>query len=273
MPVAFTDHVGGGSVLNTFIPTGLPKGALDSDAVGAVTALSYAIPNQLVDWVRVDPPINIGFWRGVGETHNSFVVESFMDELAAAAGKDPVEYRLALLKDDPRATAVIKLAADKAGWSEKLPAGSGRGISYHHAFDSPLAVIVEVSVDDQGEIKLKKIVAAVDIGVAVNPNTVKAQLEGGIIFGLSAALYNNITFDKGRVMQNNFDDYQQIRINEIPPVETYIIEGEDHPGGLGESGTVSAAPALGNAIFAATGIRLRELPYDKSQLAKARAAG
>ncbi|HVW93629.1 MAG TPA: xanthine dehydrogenase family protein molybdopterin-binding subunit [Devosia sp.] len=273
MPVAFTDHVGGGSVLNTFIPTGLPKGALDSDAVGAVTALSYAIPNQLVDWVRVDPPINIGFWRGVGETHNSFVVESFMDELAAAAGKDPVEYRLALLKDDPRATAVIKLAADKAGWSEKLPAGSGRGISYHHAFDSPLAVIVEVSVDEQGEIKLKKIVAAVDIGVAVNPNTVKAQLEGGIIFGLSAALYNNITFDKGRVMQNNFDDYQQIRINEIPPVETYIIEGADHPGGLGESGTVSAAPALGNAIFAATGIRLRELPYDKSQLAKARAAG
>jgi isoquinoline 1-oxidoreductase beta subunit len=268
LPVAFTDHVGGGSVFNALSPKGLPQGKLDSDAVGAVTDLHYAIPNQLVDWVRVDPPINVGFWRGVGETHNSFVVECFMDELAAAAGKDPIDYRLALLKDNARATAVIKLAAEKSNWSEKLPAGSGRGISYHHAFDTPLAVVVEVSVDDQGEIKLKKITAVVDIGVAINPNSIKAQLEGGIVFGLSAALYNNVTFDKGRVTQSNFDDYPQIRINEIPPVEVFILEGADHPGGLGESGTVSAAPALGNAIFAATGVRLRELPYDKSLLAK-----
>jgi isoquinoline 1-oxidoreductase beta subunit len=210
--------------------------------------------------------VPVTWWRGVGPTHNVFVVESFIDELAHAAGKDPVEYRLALLTENPRAAAVLKQAAEKADWGSSLPAGAGRGVALHDSFGSFVAAVVEIFVSAQGEISLRRVVGAVDCGFRVNPDMVKAQLEGGLIFGLSAALYNGITFREGRTVQSNFNDYRMMRINEVPRMEMYIVETSEAPGGLGEPGTTAAAPALGNAIFAATGKRLRSYPFDRNEL-------
>ncbi len=258
--VAFKDRITGGSVLGAYLPGGLPEGTIDSDAIEGAAVTPYAFPNLLVDWVRADPPIPVTWWRGVGPTHNVYVVESFMDELAAAAGQDPVDFRLAHLGDNPRAAAVLKLAAEKAGWGSDLPAGTGRGVSLHGSFGSHIAIVVEADASGDA-VKLKRVVAAVDCGEVVNPDTVTAQIEGGIIFGLSAALYNGITFKGGAVEQSNFDDYQQLRMNEAPPVEVHLVRNHEDPGGIGETGTVSAAPALGNAIAAATGKRQRSLPF------------
>lgn len=266
MPVAWTDRITSASVLASFLPSGLPAGQLDSDAVEGAAEPPYDLPAIRVDWVRKDAPMPVNWWRGVGPTHNVFVVESFIDELAHAAGKDPVDYRRALLTKNPRALGALNLAAEKAGWGKPLPPRSGRGIAVHDAFGSHTALVVEIAVAASGEIKLTRLVAAVDCGVNVNPNTIKAQLEGGAIFGLSAALYNGITFAEGRVEQGNFNDYRQIRINEIPPFETYIVDSTADPGGLGENATAAAAPALGNAIFAATGKRLRTLPFNRDEI-------
>jgi isoquinoline 1-oxidoreductase beta subunit len=205
------------------------------------------------------------WWRGVGPTHNVFVVESFIDELAHEAGRDPVEYRLALLKRNPRAAGVLKVVAEKSGCGNPLPAGSGRGVSLHDSFGSHVGMVIEIAVAATGEIQMKRIVAAVDCGLAINPNSVRAQIEGGIVFGLTAALYSDITFQNGRVMQSNFNDYRMLRINQTPPIEVYIVPSTESPGGIGETGTVSAAPALGNAIFAATGKRLRRYPFDRTK--------
>lgn len=266
MPVAWTDRITGGSVLGSYLPSGLPEGVLDSDAVEGAAQPPYDLPNIRVDWVRRDPPIKVNWWRGVGPTHNVFVVESFIDELAHAAGKDPLEYRRALLQKNPRALAALNLAAEKAGWGSPLPERTGRGISLHDSFGSFLATVVEATVTPAGQVRLKRIVAAVDCGMTVNPDSVKAQIEGGMVFGLSAALYNGITFKDGQVEQSNFHDYRQMRINEVPPFEVHVIPSSEGPGGIGESGTVSAAPALGNAIFAATGKRLRRLPFAREEL-------
>jgi isoquinoline 1-oxidoreductase beta subunit len=265
-PVALTDRITGGSVLGSYLPEGLPEGVLDSDAIEGAALPPYALPSIRVDWIRRDPPVKVNWWRGVGPTHNVFVIESFMDEMAHAAGKDPVEYRRALLKHNPRALAVLNLAAEKAGWGRPLPERTARGISLHDSFGSFLATVVEASVTSAGQITLRRVVAAVDCGMNVNPDTIKAQIEGGMVFGLSAALYNGVTFENGEVQQNNFHDYRQIRINEVPPFEVHIIPSKEEPGGIGESGTVSAAPALGNAIFAATGKRLRRLPFAREEL-------
>lgn len=266
LPVALTDRVTGGSVLGSYLPGGLPEGVLDSDAIEGAAQPPYAFPSIRVDWIRRDPPVKVNWWRGVGPTHNVFVIESFMDELAHAAGKDPVEYRRALLKDNPRALAVLNLAAEKAGWGKALPERTGRGISLHDSFGSYLATVVEATVTPAGQIRMTRIVAAVDCGMSVNPDSVIAQIEGGMVFGLSAAMYNGIVFKDGEVQQNNFHDYRQIRINEVPPFEVHMIQSSEEPGGIGESGTVSAAPALGNAIFAATGKRLRRLPFAREEL-------
>lgn len=265
-PVAFMDRITGGSVLGAYLPDGLPEGTIDSDAIEGAADTPYAFPNLLVDWVRKDPPLPVTWWRGVGPTHNVFVVESFMDELAAAAGEDPVDYRMALLKEKPRAAAALRLAATRANWGESLPPGTGRGVSLHGAFGSFVAAVVEVAVGDDGAIRLNRVVAAVDCGHVINPDTVKAQVEGGLIFGLSAALYNGISFQNGAVEQTNFDTYTQMRINETPPIEVHLIESEEDPGGIGETGTVSAAPALVNAVFAATGRRIRKLPLGEVDL-------
>jgi isoquinoline 1-oxidoreductase beta subunit len=266
LPIAWTDRITGGSVLGSYLPTGLPEGVLDTDAVEGAAEPPYELPNLRVDWIRKDPPIKVNWWRGVGPTHNVFVVESFIDELAHAAGKDPLEYRRALLKKNPRSLAALNLAAEKAGWGTPLPERTGRGISLHDSFGSHLAMVVEAAVTPAGQIRLKRIVAAVDCGMNINPDSVKAQIEGGMVFGLSAAIYNGITFKGGQVEQSNFHDYRQMRINEVPPFEVHIIQSSEGPGGIGESGTVSAAPALGNAIFAATGKRLRRLPFAREEL-------
>jgi isoquinoline 1-oxidoreductase beta subunit len=267
MPVAWTHRIVGSSVMARFAPPALREDGLDPDAVECAATPPYDFPNLFVDYVRQEPPgIPTAFWRGVGPTHNVFVLESFVDELANAAGKDPVAYRLALLQKNKRATAVVKLAAEKAGWGRTLPKGRGMGFALTYVFDTYLAQATEVSVSPEGLVRAHRIVAAVDCGQIVNPDTVKAQTEGGILFGLSAALYNEITLKDGRVEQSNFNDYRMLRIDETPEMEVHLIQSTEPPGGMGETGTVTAAPALTNAIFAATGTRIRRLPVVRRPL-------
>jgi isoquinoline 1-oxidoreductase beta subunit len=264
--VAFSHRVVAASIVARYAPPWFQNG-LDPDAVEAASG-PYAFPNLLVDYVRQEAPtgMTVGWWRGVGVTHNAFMVEGFIDELAAAAKKDPAEFRRTLLDKAPRARAVLDLAAEKAGWGKPLPAGSGRGISLILGFGSYVAQVAEVAVDKNGEVKVRRVVCAVDCGHIVNPDTAKAQMEGGIIYGLSAALYGEITLKDGRVEQSNFDNYQAVRIDEAPAIEVYLVASREPPGGLGEPGTAALAPAVVNAIYAATGKRLRKLPIDPAEL-------
>jgi isoquinoline 1-oxidoreductase beta subunit len=274
-PVWFGDHITSGTVLGRWMPAAMGKDGMDDDVIECAAETPYAIPNVEVDWARHDMPagLEVGWWRGVGPTHNLFVVESFMDELAHAAGKDPVDYRRALLAKDSRALGVLELAAQKIGWgSAALPARVGRGVALGSPFGSHVCLIVEAEVTPQGEVRLRRAVAAIDCGIAINPSSVEAQVQGGMLFGLSAALYSAITLKDGAFEQSNFHDYRNLRMNEVPRVEVYRVESSLSPGGLGEVGTAIAAPALGNAIFAATGVRLRSLPVDRHQLAENGAA-
>jgi isoquinoline 1-oxidoreductase beta subunit len=189
-----------------------------------------------------------------------------MDEMATAAGQDPVAYRRALLDKEPRARAVLDLVAEKAGWGKPLPKGVGRGIALLFGFGTYLAQVAEVAVGPDGNVKVQRVVCAVDTGVVINPNTVEAQIQSGIIYGLTAALYGEITFKNGRVEQSNFDNYQILRINEAPAIEVHIVKSAEAPGGIGEPGTSALAPAVANAIFAATGKRLRKMPIDIREL-------
>ena len=261
-PVAWTHRVAGSSIYARYIPQ-IFKNGLDPDAVEGAAEPPYDLPNIHVDYVRVEPPgIPPAFWRGVGPTHNVFVVESFIDELAAAAKQDPVAYRKALLDRNPRALRVLELATEKAGWGQALPAGRGRGVSLQFAFDTYLSQVAEVEVVFDGSIRVHRIVCAVDCGIAINPDSITAQVEGGALFGLTAALYGNITVKNGRVEQSNFHNYPSIRINEAPHIETYLVRSAAPPGGFGEAPTAAVAPAVTNAIFAATGKRIRTLPID-----------
>jgi len=265
-PVAFHHRVVGSSIVARWAPP-LFKDDLDFDAVEAAIG-PYAFDNVLVDYVRQEPPqgMTTGWWRGVGVTHNAFMVEGFIDELAAAAGKDPVEYRRSLLSKSPRAQAVLDLAAEKSGWGKAMPAGSGRGIALLLGFGSYLAQVAEVSIGEDGQPRVTRVVCVIDCGTVVNPDTVKAQAEGSIMFGLGAVLYGEITIKDGRVEQTNFDSYQVLRMNEAPPVEVYIIDSHETPGGMGEPATSAIGPAVVNAIHAATGKRLRKLPVNADAL-------
>jgi isoquinoline 1-oxidoreductase beta subunit len=269
MPTAWMHRVTGSSIMSRFAPP-LVKDGVDPDAVEGAKELLYAIPNIHVGYVRHEPPVPTAFWRGVGPTHNVFVVESFIDELAALADKDPFEYRRALLDKSPRAKAVLELAAEKAGWGKPVQGGadsrSGRGISVQHVFGSYMAQVAEVVVNKEGEVSVSRVVCAVDCGTVVNPDTVRAQIEGGVVFGLTAALFGNITYENGRVQQSNFHDYQMLRMNQSPTVEVYIVQSTDEPGGIGEPGTSAIGPAVANAVFAATGKRARKLPLEKAEL-------
>jgi CO/xanthine dehydrogenase Mo-binding subunit len=272
-PVWYEDHITGASVLARWAPPAMGKDGMDDDLVECAAETPYDIANMHVDWARFDMPagLDIGWWRGVGPTHNLFVIESFMDELAHAAATDPVQYRRALLANNPRSLALLDLVAGKIGWgSGPVPgdAGSriGRGVAMGSPFGSRICVIAEVQVSPQGGVRVRRVVAGLDCGIAVNPSSVEAQVQGGLIFGLSAALYSGITLKNGAIEQSNFHDYRILRINEAPLVEVYRIENNEPPGGLGEVGTAIAAPALANAIFAATGVRLRELPVDPKLL-------
>ena len=215
----------------------------------------------------MEPPgIPTAFWRSVGPSHNVFVTESFIDEMAAAAKQDAVAYRRALLEKSPRAKAVLDLAAEKVGWGRALLKGSGRGIALQSVFGSYLAQVAEVEVSKEGTVRVRRVVCAVDCGAVVNPDTVEAQIQSGIIFGATAALYGEITLKNGRVEQTNFDTYQVLRMNEAPAIEVHIVKSAEPPGGMGETGTSAIVPAIANAIFAATGKRLRKMPVDASVL-------
>jgi isoquinoline 1-oxidoreductase subunit beta len=264
---AWSHRIVGSSILARFAPPAFVNG-LDSDAVDGAVDFPYDVANIHVDYVRQEPPaIPTCFWRGVGPTHNIFVIESFVDELAHRAGKDPVRFRLDQLHGAPRLRACLELAAAKAGWDQPLPARVGRGVAVQSVFGSHLATIAEAEVDRNGEVKVRRVVCAVDCGIAVNPDTIAAQIEGGLIFGFTAALHSQITIAKGRVQQSNFNDYRMMRIDEAPSIEVHLIQSEEAPGGIGEPGTVAAAPSLANALFAATGVRLRQLPIDRDVLA------
>jgi isoquinoline 1-oxidoreductase beta subunit len=261
-PIAWTHRVCGSSVCARYVPAFVRDG-VDLDAVEGSAEPPYELPNLHVDYVRVEPPgIPTAFWRGVGVTHSVFMVESFIDELAAAAKQDPVDYRKALLQRNPRALTVLTLAAEKAGWGTPLPAGRGRGVSVESGFGSFLALVAEVEVTSDGSVRVHRLVCAVDCGMVVNPDTIAAQIEGGTIFGLTAALHGAITLKDGRVEQANFDTYLPMRIDEVPVVETHLVKSAEAPGGIGEPPTAVVAPAVTNAIFAATGKRIRTLPID-----------
>lgn len=266
MPVAWNHRFAGSSVLGRWLPPAFQNG-IDPETIDGAANLVYTLPNLRVEYTRVEPPgIPTAFWRSVGPSHNIFVVESFVDELAHAAKKDPVEYRQALLEATPRAKAVVALAAEKAGWGSPLPAGTGRGVSVQSVFGSYMAQVAEVEVAKDGTVRVRRVTCAVDCGTVVNPDTVRAQVQSAVIFGITAALYGEITLKDGRVEQSNFDTYQMLRINEAPQIDVHIVESSESPGGMGEPGTSAIVPAIGNAIFAATGKRLRKMPVDTSEL-------
>ena len=274
MPIAWTHRITGSSVMSRWAPKTLAalrplgvRGAvraikgIDPDAVDGAVETPYDVANVRVEYVRQEPPgIHTGFWRGVGPTHNVFVIESFIDELAATARKDPVEFRRALIGTSLRSRAVLDLAVARAGWGQPLPAGRGRGVSVQCAFGSYVAQVAEVEVAATGEVRVHRVVCAVDCGQIVNPDTVRAQIEGGVMFGAGAALFNEITLKNGRVEQSNFHDYRSLQMSDAPAVEVYLVDSHELPGGVGEAGTSGVAPAVANAVFAACGKRVRKLP-------------
>lgn len=265
-PIAWINRFAGSSVMARWLPPAFKDG-LDPDTTEGAIDLVYALPNFHVEYVRVEPPgIPTAFWRSVGPSHNVFVTESFIDELAAATGQDAVAYRRALLDHNPRAKAVLDLAAERASWSSPLPKGRGRGVALQYVFGSYLAQVAEVEVTKDGSVRVHRVVCVMDCGTVINPDTVQAQIQSGVIFGVTAALYGGITLKNGCIEQANFDTYQMLRINEAPAIEVHVVKSTESPGGMGEAGTSGIVPAIGNAVFAATGKRLRKMPIDSNTL-------
>lgn len=267
-------RITGSSIVARWLPPAFTGNHdIDFDAVDSAIDIPYDIANLRIEYVRDEPPaVPTGFWRGVGPNNNVFAIESFIDELALKAGKDPVAFRVAMLDKTPRLKASVQLVAEKSGWNKPLGRRIARGLSAQVSFASFIATVVEAEIDEDGEIHLRRITSAVDTGIGVNPDTIVAQLQGGLIFGLTAALYGEITIDKGRVQQSNFNDYRMLRINQTPPIDIHLIKSGEAPGGIGETGATAGPPALVNAIAAATGIRLRRLPIDRNLLATGKKA-
>ncbi len=269
LPVAWRQSVATPSVARHWVPW-IPAWALnlggvfehgaDIVALEGSLVLPYRVPNRLLDWRELVVPVPVGYWRSVGHSHNTFAVECFVDELAHAAGQDPVAYRRALLEDDPRTAAVLDLAAEQSGWGTPPPAGRARGVALLRAYDSVVAQVAEVSLSDTGQVRVHRVTCAIDCGTVINPGLVEAQMEGGVVFGLTAALHGEITIAEGRVQQSNFFDYEMMRMPEAPVVEVHIVPSAEPPGGVGEAGVPPIAPAVANAVFALTGERVRRLP-------------
>ncbi|WIO74667.1 xanthine dehydrogenase family protein molybdopterin-binding subunit [Porticoccaceae bacterium LTM1] len=261
MPLAWYQTVVGQPVLKG---TPFHQGGIDQTSVEGASTLPYQMPNLQVELHTVTLPVTVQWWRSVGHTHTAYSTETFIDELAAKAGRDPVEYRSELLQNHPRHLGVLKLAAEKADWGKPLPKGWGRGIAVHESFKSFVAQVAEVSVDDSGNYRVERVVCAVDCGVAINPDVIAAQMEGGIGYGLSPVMVSEITLDKGQVAQSNFHDYQVLRFNQMPKVEVHIVPSTEPPTGVGEPGTPPIAPAVANALSAVTGKRYYKLPITKA---------
>jgi len=267
--IAWRHTIVGQSILEGTPFAAMVKDGVDGSSVEGAADMPYDIPNVLVDLHSPKIGIPVQWWRSVGHSHTAFVVESFIDELAYAAGEDPYEFRRRLLANHPRHLDALNLAAKKAGWGKRLAKGRFRGIAVHKSFGSFIAQVAEVSVNPKGEVRVHKVVCAIDCGRVVNPDIIAAQMESGIVFGLSSALHGAITFKDGRVEQSNFNDYPVLRINEMPNVEVYIVPSQEPPSGVGEPGVPPIAPAVGNAIFAATSKRIRRLPIRRDELKKA----
>jgi isoquinoline 1-oxidoreductase beta subunit len=264
--VAWENHIVGQSIVQgTPFEAGLVKNGVDATSVEGSNNLPYKFGAQKVELTTTDVGVPVLWWRAVGSTHTAYAVECFLDEVAEAAGKDPVAFRLSMLEGHPRFAGVLKLAADKAGWGQPLPAGRFRGVAVAESFSSYVAQVAEVSVDAAGKVKVERIVCAVDCGMVVNPDMVRAQMEGGIGFGLGAVMKSQLTLDKGRVVEGNFDGYDVLRFSEMPKVEVHIVKSEAAPTGVGEPGVPPVGPAVANAIFAATRKRMRILPFTRTE--------
>lgn len=266
--VAWSHRVAGPTVIGRWLPPAF-DGKVDVDAVDAAAETPYDLPAMFVDWVRHEPRgIYTGFWRGVGPNMNVFAVESFIDRLARVAGQDPLAFRRSLIGKHPRARAVLDLAAKRASWGTPLPAGSGRGISLQWAFGTYVCTVAQVAVADDGAVRVERLTSAVDCGTPVNPDGIISQIQGGHVFGLSAALHGQITLVNGRTEQSNFHDYRVLRIDEMPIIDVHIVHNSEEPGGIGEPGTTSVQGAVNNAIYAATGVQLSRMPVEQSLLRK-----
>jgi isoquinoline 1-oxidoreductase beta subunit len=274
MPLAWHHRIVGQSIIaGTPFESVMIENGIDNTSVEGAADTPYAIPNLQVELHSPRNAVPVLWWRSVGHSHTAFAMESFMDELAHKAGRDPYQYRRFLLARHPRNLKVLETAAKKAGWGGPLPAGWGRGIAVHESFGSFIAQVAEVSVDSIGILTVHRVVCAVDCGRTVNPDTIKAQMESGITYGLSAALYGAITIKDGRVEQGNFHDYQIMRMWAMPRVDVHIIDSNELPGGVGEPGVPPIAPAVANAVFAACGARVRSLPLTADKIQTARNKG
>ncbi len=264
---AWKHKVTGSAITARFAPVVFLKG-VDPDGVDSAKDMAYDIPNVRVEFVREEPPgVNTGWWRGVGPNNNVFAIESFVEELARREGADSIAFRRAHLDKTPRLRNALDLVRDKSGWGTPLPGRCGRGVAVQTAFGSFIATVVECEVDEFGEVRLRRVTSCVDAGTVINPNTVIAQLQGGLVYGLTAGLYGEITHEKGRVQQSNFHDYRALRIDQTPPIEVHVIPSAEFPGGIGETGTTASIAALRNAIYDATGVALRRMPADRALLA------
>ncbi len=266
--VGWRHRIVGQSILAGTPFAGMIRNGVDLTSVEGAANLPYAIPAMLVELVTPEVGVPVLWWRSVGSTHTAYATEVFVDELAVASGKDPVAFRLALLRDHPRHASVLRLAAEKAGWGTAMPAGSFRGVAVHESFNTFVAQVAEIRLVE-GRIRVERVVCAVDCGIVVNPDIVRAQMEGGIGMGLGAALKEELTLEGGRVVQTNYADYEILRIDEMPRVEVHIVPSTAPPTGVGEPGLPPIAPAVANAVAAATGKRVRSLPFARHDLRSA----
>jgi isoquinoline 1-oxidoreductase beta subunit len=276
--IAWSHKAACGSLLKMIAPQAIMNGVDTMSLWGLIdfpnspdnNNITYGIPNFHLEYLMNELPIPVSPWRSVQNGPNAYVIESFVDELAHAAGKDPVEFRLQHLKDNPRAKRVVEVVAEKAGWGKPVPSGLGRGIAQHSCFGCYVAEVADISLDkSSGVIKVHKVVAAVDCGPAVNPHTIKAQIQGAIIMSLSAALKEKIQFANGGVKSANFNDYKIFKMSDIPEIEVHIVKSTDKIGGIGEPGVPPAAPAVANALFNLTGVRIRRIPLDPQTVLEA----